>query len=143
MATVTAGTFIVNVGSSTLVAVALIYVHSNRFRQRLSYWLAYVVGVCVSWVSLAVFLHERGEYVSVLSWNLFGLEELYRYHVNVSATRSLPSAAGIAPVVIVAGLFPAVLWLIRQARLRFVGIAMGAALLLAILVWMPNPWGNM
>lgn len=80
--------------------------------------------------------------MSLLSWNLFGLEELYRYHSG-AAGRQLVATATILPAAAVAFAFPVTAWLIRSPKLRLVGIVVGVALLVATLLWVPNPWQNM
>lgn len=114
-----------------------------RPRQwRLQYFGIYVASFLVCWSSLALLIWSGAKYVSVLSWNLFGLEELCR-HYSGGTGRGLIGATTIIPVAVLAIVFPVTIWLIRSRKMRVVGIVIGVALLIATLLWMPNPWGNM
>jgi hypothetical protein len=101
----------------------------------------------VCWASLAITLSIGGRYVSVLSWNLFGLEELCRYIVERSCSRELARAAtgpaSLVAAAIAAPIFTAAAALIRSPRLRAAGIVIAILLGIGTLVWIPNPWENM
>ncbi len=114
--------------------------HATRY-HRLQYVGVYLASFLVCWGSLALVISIGGKYLSVLSWNLFGLEELYRYYSR--AERALVAPATIIPAAAVAIGFSETVWMIRSPKLRLAGIIVGVMLLLATLVWFPNPWENM
>jgi hypothetical protein len=111
------------------------------------YSVVYAFSLLVCWASLAIALALGGRYISVLSWNLFGLEELCRYIVARSSARELArTATGPASLVaaaIAAPVFTVATALIRSPRLRAAGIVIAIVLGIGTLVWIPNPWENM
>src|ERR1700704_3596862 len=108
------------------------------------YSIAYAFSFLACWASLAIVLSIGGRYVSVLSWNLFGLEELCRYIVTRSSSKELVrTATGPASLVaaaIAAPIFTVAASLIRSPRLRAAGIVIAIVLGIGTLVWIPNPW---
>jgi hypothetical protein len=118
----------------------------NRW-QRLRYLLIYAISLFVCWASLAVALSVGGKYLSVLSWNLFGLEELCRYVVaHVSGqelARTIMGPASFVAAGLAAPFFTVATALIRSPKLRAAGIVIGIVLGVATLVWFPNPWENL
>jgi hypothetical protein len=110
--------------------------------HRLCFFVARVLGI-----SGHSPLNWGGRYISVLSWNLFGLEELCRYIVERSSSRELArTATGPASLVaaaIAAPIFTAAAALIRSPRLRAAGVVIAILLGIGTLVWIPNPWENM
>ena len=110
--------------------------------QWLHFFGIYASSFLVCWGSLVLLISNGAKYVSILSWNLFGLEELYRHHSG-AAGRALMAPETMIPAAVVAFVFPLTVWLIRSPKLRRVGIVVGVALLIATLLWVPNPWDNM
>lgn len=116
----------------------------NKWRDRwgwFQYAVVYVIFFLVCWGSLAALIANGAKYVSILSWNLFGLEELYRHHSG--ATRAIVGFASFMPAAAAALIFAATAWLIRSPKLRVVGIVVAVFLAIATLLWLPNPWENM
>ena len=111
------------------------------------YTIVYVSSLFVCWVSLAIILVLGGRYVSVLSWNLFGLEELCRYTVaRISArelARTTTGPASLVAAALVAPVFTVTTALIHSPKLRAAGIVIAIILAIGTLVWIPNPWENM
>jgi len=104
--------------------------------------IAFFLSFLVGWLSLEAVLRTSGRYVSVLSWNLFGLEEVCRHWFG-GASRTAISPAAILPVILSSGVFTLDVLLIRSARWRALGIIIGVLLVLATVAWIPNPWENM
>jgi len=106
------------------------------------YGIIYALSFLVCWGSLATVIANAAKYVSVLSWNLFGLEELFRYHLG-GADRAATSAASLIAAAAAAVIFTVTASLIRSPRLRIIGIVAAVLLLIATVLWIPNPWENM
>jgi hypothetical protein len=87
-------------------------------------------------------LKSGGKYVSILSWNLFGLEELYRYRTG-AISRDLVAAMSLVPAAVVAPIFPVTAWLVRSPRLKTFGVVVAVVLALCTVLWIPNPWEGM
>ena len=104
--------------------------------------MAFTLSFFVCWISLLAALRTGGRYVSVLSWNLFGLEELCRYWFG-GLSRTATSPAAILPVALSSVVFTFDDLLIRSPKWRAVGLVVGVLLLVATVVWIPNPWENM
>jgi hypothetical protein len=116
----------------------------NRWHWH-QYAAVYAASLLLCWASLALALHLGGNYLSVLSWNLFGVEELCRYLVaQISArelARSATGPASLAAAAITAPVFALTAALIRSPKLRISGIVIAVVLGIGTLVWFPNPWG--
>ncbi len=97
----------------------------------------------VCWFSLAGFLKSGGSLVSILSWNVFGLKELLGYYRGNDGGRALTSSSSIVSSALAALLFPAVAALTRSQKFKPLGFVLGVLLLLATVIWFPNPWENM
>jgi hypothetical protein len=104
--------------------------------------IAFTLSFVVSWASLIMVLRSGGRYVSVLSWNLFDLEELCRHWFG-GVTRTVTSPAAILPVALLSGVFTLDVLLISSPKWRVAGVVVGVLLLLATVIWIPNPWENM
>jgi hypothetical protein len=106
------------------------------------FWIAYVFSFLVCWASLAAIMAAKGNYVSVLSWNVFGLEELYRYRFG-GLTRTATGPASIVASAFTAIIIASALLLVRSEKWRIAGIIIVMLLGLATIGWLPNPWQNM
>lgn len=107
----------------------------------INYLVVYAVSFLICWGSLAALIRNEAKYVSVLSWNLFGLAEMYRHYSG--GTDKITSPASLIPATAVAVIFTVTTWLVRSPKLRMAGIVIAIALAIATLVWFPNPWENM
>jgi hypothetical protein len=116
-------------------------------RQWLEYLVICTLSLFVCWASLAIAFSVGGRYLSVLSWNLFGFEELCRYIVGrVSGrevSRTIMGPASFVAAGIAAPFFTVAMVLIRSPKLRPAGIVIAIVLGIATLVWFPNPWENL
>jgi hypothetical protein len=104
--------------------------------------IVYLFSLLVCWGSLALNLAIGGKYVSILSWNLFTLEELYRYQFG-GPTRTITGLASIVSSAFVAIAYAWALWVIRWEKGRLTCIIIAIVLGLATIMWFPNPWENM
>jgi hypothetical protein len=84
----------------------------------------------------------HGRYVSVLSWNLFGLEELSRHQFG-ELDRGVVTQATVLPPALAGILFVVAALLIRSPRLRSAGILIAILLGLSTVIWFTNPWENL
>jgi len=113
----------------------------------LQYLVIYILSLFLCWASLAIALSVGGKYLSVLSWNLFGFEEICRYIVgHVSGrelARTIMGPASFAAAGLAAPFFTVATVLIRSPKLRPAGIVIAIVLGIATLVWFPNPWENL
>lgn len=118
---------------------------SKGARSRYS-WPHFVVvflsSVLICCTSLGVSFVNGGRYISVLSWNLFFLQELFRYCFHGTA-RSLTAPASLSAVGIVAVLFTFAAWLVRAPESRRVRFVVAIVLGFVVVVWFPFPWENL
>ena len=106
------------------------------------YLTIYILGLFVYWASLATLLATQIRYVSVLSWNLFGLEEVLRRQFG-EAVRGVLAPATVLAAALVAILFVVAALIIHSPRTRRAGIVIAVLLGLSTVVWFTNPWENM
>src|SRR5262249_30289933 len=105
------------------------------------YLTIYLGAFAICWGSLAVLLKTGGRFVSVLSWSLFSLEEIYRYYLGGARAAAAPATL-VAAALIAVGV-TAVAALARRAMRRVPSWIFLLVIVLAALIWFPNPWESM